>query len=391
MPKLSPSIPGIFIILALTLSACQTSTPIPTATLFPTTTIPTPLPPATPAPQHPEARADAQRLDFASTTMVATPGKLDPGAALQVVFKGEAGRAVNIRAAIESGGPAVVSLWGSDGLTLIPEVAGVTEWDGSIPTTQDYYLNLKNTGLKALGYRLTVKMPPLAIPEAKRIQFQPGTTGGTTRGDLPAKGNQRFVLRASAGQQMTINLSTETEGVDSYLYIWSADGTVFTNTAPSKEWSGLLPATQDYFIELVSASDQPLAYQLTINIPPAPTPQAVPTKEKVEGPKIARDQTIRFENGPLDFSIDGAVLSGERDRYTFNAANGEVLEVSVTSVENNTVFTILAPNGKPVRGTEEGKDIMKWSETLAEDGTYSVLVGPTRGNAAYTLKITIAS
>ncbi len=385
MPKLSPSIPGILIILALILSACQTSTPIPTATLFPTTTIPTPLPPATPAPQHPEARADAQRLDFSSTTMIASPGKLNSGGEIQVVFKGEAGRAVNIRTAIESGGPAVISLWGADGATLIPQIAGVAEWDGNLPTTQDYYLNLKNSGMDPLGYRLTVKMPPLATPEAKRIQFQPGTMGGTTRGDLPAKGNQRFVLRASAGQQMTINLTTETEGADSYLYVWGADGTVFTSTAPSKEWSGLLPATQDYFIELVSASDQPLSYQLTITIPPAPTPQAVPTKEKVEGPKIAHDQIIRFENGPLDFSIDGAVLSGERDRYTLNAAAQETLDVTVTSLESNAVFTVTGPDGTSVSGAEE----TKWSETLTKDGTYTVLVGPNRGNAAYTLKITV--
>ncbi len=379
----------ITVLAVLILSACQTSTPIPTATLFPTTTIPTPLPPATPAPQHPESRADAQRLDFSSTTMVATPGKLDPGAALQVVFKGEAGRAVTIKAAIESVGPGVMSLWGADGVTLIPEVSGITEWEGSFPTTQDYYLNLKNGGANALAYRLTVKMPPLATPEAKRIQFQPGSTGGTTHGDLPAKERARFVLRAAAGQQMTVTLTTGAEDIDSYLYIWSADGSVFTLTAPSKEWSGLLPATQDYFIELVSVSDQALTYQLTITIPPAPTPQAVPTKEKVEGPNIAKDQIIRFDNGPLEYNMDGAVLNGERDRYTLSAATGETMVVAVTSLEDNAVFTILGPDGKAIPGTEEGKDTQKWSDTLSNDGTYSILVGPTRGNAAYTLTITI--
>jgi hypothetical protein len=390
MPKLSSLVIVILVVASLVLSACQSSGPVPTITSIPTSNIPTPLPAATPAPQHPKALPEAIRLDYSTTTMSVSPGDLEPGKAIQVVFKAEAGRKIIVKTVIESGSRGTLSLWGADGAILVPEVAGITEWEGVLPSAQDYYLNLKNTAQDKLVYQLTIKMPPLAQPEAKRIQFQPGTTGGTTQGEVPAKGIIRYVLGAASGQQMTVTLTTAAASVDAYLYVWSADGTVYTLAAPVKEWSGLLPSTQDYFVEIISVTDQPVPYKLSINIPPAPTPKAVPTSAKTETAKIAKDQVIRFDTGPMNFSVDGAVLSGERDRYTFSAKPGETLDVMISSMESNAVFTILGPDNKPLAGTEEGKNAANFSVRVMQDGTYHILVGPTRGNAAYTLTVKIA-
>ena len=278
MSKLSPVVIVVLVVASLVLSACQSTAVVPTITLMPTTNIPTPLPAATSAPQHPAALPDAARLDYSTATMTVSPGDLGPGKAMQVVFKGDAGRKLMVKTTIEAGAWGVISLWGADGTILIPEIAGITEWEGVLPSTQDYYLNLKNTAPEKMVYQLTIKMPPLAQPEAKRIQFQPGSTGGTTQGEIPAKGRLRYVLGAAAGQQMTISMTTASPDIDAYLYIWSADGTVYTLMAPAKEWSGLLPATQDYFVELVSASDQSLAYQLTIKIPPGRSARSHPNQ-----------------------------------------------------------------------------------------------------------------
>ncbi len=185
---------------------------------------------------------------------------------------------------------------------------------------------------------------------------------------------------------MTISLSTVSTDIDAYLYIWGADGTVFTPASPVKEWSGLLPVSQDYYVEVVSASTEPINYQLTINIPPIKTP-AAPATLAVPVPKIAKDEPIRFDEGAMSVEIDGALISGERDRYTLSAKAGETLEVMVTSLEDNAAFTILGPDNKPLPGTEEGKDCTDWAKPVPADGTYAILVGSTRGNAAYTLKV----
>lgn len=386
MSKLSPAVTALLVAISLILSACQAATPAATSAPLPTVIIPTPFPAATSAPQHPEARADATRLDFSSTTMLSSPGDIKSGSAIQAVFTGEAGRKIYIKSTFDSGGTGALSLWGADGTTLIPEVSGITEWEGVLPSAQDYFLNLRNPGKKTLGYQLIVRLPPLALPAATRIQFQPNTTGGTTKGDLAPGARLRYVLGAAAGQTMTVNLSTASAEVDAYLYVWSADGTVYTLAAPVKEWSGRLPATQDYYIELVSASGQPVAYQLGINIPPSiPTLPPAPTaKPKV---KIARDEALHFTEDAPSVEVNGAVISGQRDRFTFEAKKGDTLSVEITSEENNAVFTILGPDEKALPGTEEGADIARWSEKLPEDGLYTILVGPTRANATYALKV----
>ncbi len=383
----------VLIIICLTsmlaLSACQTAAAPPTAApVIPTFVAATLLAPPTMAPQHPEARPDASRLDFSITTMVSSPGKLDPGRSVQAVFNAEAGRRISIKTTIETGMGGILSLWGADGRQLVPEIASVTDWEGTLPLTQDYYLNLRNTSSKPLTFRLTIKMPPIAQPAATRVQFKANSTSGSTQGDLPAGGRQRYVLRAMAGQQMDIRMETDGAEGDSHLYIWSADGTVYTQTAPVKQWSGMLPATQDYYIELVSTSTEPVAYRLTLTISAIETP-VPPTPRPVVTPKIARDDIIRTDASPLDITLEGRVGNGERDRFTLNLVKGEKLEVVLTATKGNAVFNVLGPDGKTLPGTEESRNTRISSNIAPADGAYAILVNPVRGSAVYRLIVKV--
>jgi len=63
--------------------------------------------------------------------------------------------------------------------------------------------------------------------------------------------------------------------------------------------------------------------------------------------------------------------------------------VHVTSREKNAVFTILDPRGTALAGTDDGLDAMDWTGELPLSGDYSIWVSPTRGNATYTLEVTI--
>jgi hypothetical protein len=107
------------------------------------------------------------------------------------------------------------------------------------------------------------------------------------------------------------------------------------------------------------------------------------------GPQIAKDQPIRFATGPLAVELAGAVIRGQRDRYTLSLLAGEILDVLISSLEGNAVFTILGPDQQPLMGTEEGKDTIQWSVPIQTAGVYAIVVGPTRGNATYTLKVNV--
>jgi hypothetical protein len=111
------------------------------------------------------------------------------------------------------------------------------------------------------------------------------------------------------------------------------------------------------------------------------------TPAAIDSPKIATDKLIRFAVGPLDVELKGSVISGERDRYSLSMLAGETLEIQITSLEGNAVFSIQDPGHVPLPGTEEDKSKTQWIVTIPADGAYSILVGPTRGNATYTLKV----
>ena len=99
---------------------------------------------------------------------------------------------------------------------------------------------------------------------------------------------------------------------------------------------------------------------------------------------------VRFAPGTSSTTIRGAVVRGDRDRYYVGAKAGQTMSVKITSLEKNAVFQIyLAGEQESLPGAGDGDDAMKWSGGLPADSEYVIVVGGTRGNASYTLTITI--
>ncbi len=130
----------------------------------------------------------------------------------------------------------------------------------------------------------------------------------------------------------------------------------------------------------------------TVMTTPAPTeqPTEVATTPEPVAPATsgyAHEQVIRFDVEPLAVEVSGAVLSGQRDRYELEILPGEILDVRITSTEENAVFSIIGPDGAPLPGTEEGQDVTQWNVIVPNGGAHSIVVGSTRGNATYTLLV----
>jgi hypothetical protein len=98
---------------------------------------------------------------------------------------------------------------------------------------------------------------------------------------------------------------------------------------------------------------------------------------------------VRLARGRTTVVLKGAVVRGTQDRCLLGARAGQTMIVHVSSGEKNAVFSILRPDGTALPGTEEGVDATDWSGGLPLSGDYVIWVGPSRGNATYTLEITI--
>lgn len=99
---------------------------------------------------------------------------------------------------------------------------------------------------------------------------------------------------------------------------------------------------------------------------------------------------VQFAKGKSGAEIKSTVVRGDRDVYKLSARAGQVLQVSLKSLEDNAVFQIVqSQTGKYLKGAAEGQDTKKWNGALPATGEYRIIVGGTRGNATYTLMIHI--
>jgi hypothetical protein len=112
---------------------------------------------------------------------------------------------------------------------------------------------------------------------------------------------------------------------------------------------------------------------------------------------------VSFAKGSNSTLIAASVVRGEQDQYFLTGKAGQKLEVSLRAVEQNAAFAIYQPGykagkdadgileitGAALPGAGEGEDATAWTGVLPSSGKYLILVGGTRGNATYQLKITI--
>lgn len=119
--------------------------------------------------------------------------------------------------------------------------------------------------------------------------------------------------------------------------------------------------------------------------------------------EVGVSKEVSFAKGSNSTLIEASVVRGESDQYFLTGKAGQPMEVSLSAVEQNAAFVIYQPgykagkdadgileiNGTALPGAGEGEDATAWKGVLPSSGKYLILVGGTRGNATYKLKITI--
>lgn len=101
-----------------------------------------------------------------------------------------------------------------------------------------------------------------------RIQFQPGTHSELIVGQASSCNPiGRYVLRAYAGQKMTVTANSPDTPIPLYLTIYGSDGTILVrDVVQNSSWSGKLPRTEDYYINVVSGANFLPDYHLDVVI-----------------------------------------------------------------------------------------------------------------------------
>ena len=154
------------------------------------------------------------------------------------------------------GDSATVTVWGAQGIN--PQVVRVTPagWLGVLPATEDYIIRV-SAGSRPTNFNLNVTIP-------QRVVFAPGAVAATVPGTTSARRTVTYLLRASAGQTMTATIIAPPNRVGLTIYGLS-DGTPLVRAvSDASSWTGQLPGTQDYVIEVVPAVDAPINFSLRV-------------------------------------------------------------------------------------------------------------------------------
>jgi hypothetical protein len=211
------------------------------------------------------------RINFAPGATSATrTGVLTMGDMDRYVIKANGGQTMSVSAA-SANNNVILVIFGKDGTVLISDHADASSWSGVLPSTQDYYVDVRAIDGTSANYTLTVTIPPEPPspphPTIQRIRFAPGTISATVSGQVTPGGSNEYAIKASANQQMLISASAEEQAIG--ISVVGADGTVLQSPMGGlSNFSGELPSTQDYFITVTIQGDGFADYSMTVTIEP---------------------------------------------------------------------------------------------------------------------------
>ncbi|KAA3656833.1 MAG: hypothetical protein DWQ04_29960 [Chloroflexi bacterium] len=209
-----------------------------------------------------------------------------------------------------------------------------------------------------------VSQPPTATntpqpPQPIQIEFAPGATGASVPGSVVQGTTQRYILRAMAGQQMNVQLTGDL--ADLALAVIGQGGSVFQSQMSGlTNWQGNLPATQDYYLDVVGNASRNFTLNVTVTALPAPTATIDLSPER-----------IQFLPGTTSATRPGTLGPGQSKTLALNAATGQLMEFVLTSAAAPINITMTYP------GT-----------TLFHEGVLNQSTNQYRTTGMYTLPLT---
>lgn len=107
--------------------------------------------------------------------------------------------------------------------------------------------------------------PPPTPGTVERIQFRPGANSDTRGGAVSASDPRRYVLWAAAGQQMSVQLKTTSVHLNFFLFTPSGEN-LAVNGGGMQAWSGRLPLSGDYVVEVRHSGTGLADYGITVTV-----------------------------------------------------------------------------------------------------------------------------
>jgi hypothetical protein len=163
----------------------------------------------------------------------------------------------------------------------------------------------------------------------------------------------------------TLNVPSTTAYIDIFGI---ASGSLLSSTAKSSTWTGILPQTDVYVIEVIPTNGQVVNYGLAVSI--GPTAGA-----------------IVMETGTTAAEVKGTIQSGQVMTYTLQAGQSQPMILIMNSPNNDVTLGVFEPNGNML--LNPANKWTRWQAVLPETEQYKIQVigGATAENYTLTAKV----
>ncbi len=230
--------------------------------------------------------------------------------------------------------------------------------------------------------------PPEGTTEASKsrmivVKFEKGGTSRQYSSKVAEGAKHTFTLSAAKGQTMKVDLSNANGSA--VFYINKPSGGFLGDSSdkePNDNFNGELPESGKYSI-VVGSTKGESTYKISFSVTGETAPNKDDSSATVESVG-GLTTVVKFRKGGTSAAYKNAVIRGERNKYILGASAGQMMSVSISSLENNAVFDIQSPRGKIIV-----REVRDWSGQLSEKGKYRIIVGGTRGNATYTVRFAV--
>jgi hypothetical protein len=322
---------------------------------------PTSIPPSpTPQPTATTAPAAVNIVMPPGTTAGVVQGTVQPGQV--VTYTLEAGQSQPMILIMNSpNNDVTLGVFEPNGNMLLNPANKFTLWQGLLPQTELYTIQVIG-GATTENYTLTAKV-------ARLVNFAAGASSITLNGTTVKGYVFSYAFSCQANQTMTVALNVPSS--TAYIDIFGlATGSLLSSAVKANVWTGVLPQTQDYVIEVIPNNGQVVNYSLTVSVNPT------------------MGGTIVMYPGTTAGVVQGTAQPGQVVTYTLQAGQSQPMVLIMNSPNNDVTLGVSEPNGNVL--LNPANKWTRWQGLLPRTELYTIQVIGGATTEDYTLTAKVA-
>ncbi len=215
-----------------------------------------------PPPTVPSGPGAAQPIQFAlGATEAAVQGQIPANGFATYSINAQAGQSVELT--LSSNSPSArLAVLSPTGVPLAPQRGNPegTYWQSTLPAGGNYIIQvLAGNAAPVANFGLNVTIPV-------RVTFAPGAVSAQVQGATAESRVVTYLLKANGGQTMTVILNAPPNSAGITIYGMQDGQPLIRSQSGATSWTGQLPMTQDYVIQVVPFGNGAVNYTLDMTV-----------------------------------------------------------------------------------------------------------------------------